>query len=127
LYIVEVVILEEVFYKMMKVFIYAWGIYLCLRVIAVITRRRRERKRREQYRLLLHQQQEMLKRLVGVDVSSAPTLANVAAEEERRSGFGWIWVVLFVILALFMFYIFQPWIRALAILGWKDFWRMITL
>ncbi len=112
---------------MMKVFIYAWGIYLCLRVIAVITRRRRERKRREQYRLLLHQQQEMLKRLVGVDVSSAPALANVVAEEERRSGFGWIWVVLFVILALFMFYIFQSWIRALAILGWKDFWRMITL
>jgi len=113
---------------MMKVFVYVfWGIYFVLRVIMAIARRRREKKRRQQYLLLLHQQQEMLKRLVGVDVSSAPALANVVAEEERRSGFGWIRVALFVILALFMFYIFQPWIRALAILGWKDFWRMITL
>jgi hypothetical protein len=116
---------------MMKVFIYAWGIYLCLRVIAVITRRRRERKRREQYRLLLHQQQEMLRKLVGVDFDPAPTLANVAAEEQssRWINIGWnvLWIVLFVGVAFFAFYVLQPWIRALAILGWKDFWRMITL
>jgi len=113
---------------MMKVLFWIWVSYLVLSVVRSIARRRRERKRREQYQLLLHQQQEMLRQLVaGVSGDPAPALANVVAEEERRSGFGWIWVVLFVILALFMFYIFQPWIRALAILGWKDFWRMITL
>lgn len=112
---------------MSKAFIYIGLFCIIFRVITAIARKRREKERKKEYLLLLHQQQEMLKRLVGVDVSSAPALANVVAEEERRSGFGWIWVVLFVILALFMFYIFQPWIRALAILGWQDFLRMLAL
>jgi hypothetical protein len=116
---------------MMKVLFWIWVSYFVLSVVRSIARRRRERKRREQYQLLLHQQQEMLRKLVGVDFDPAPTLANVAAEEQssRWVNIGWnvLWIVLFVGVAFFAFYVLQPWIRALAILGWKDFWRMITL
>ena len=116
---------------MSKAFIYIGLFCIIFRVITAIARKRREKERKKEYLLLLHQQQEMLRKLVGVDFDPAPTLANVAAEEQssRWVNIGWnvLWIVLFVGVAFFAFYVLQPWIRALAILGWKDFWRMITL
>jgi hypothetical protein len=108
---------------------FVWVFFFVTLSIKTVLRSRREKKRRQYEQELLNQQQMMLEEIAlqtGMDISSVPMLANVGVEEKtKRFSIGW--VVLFGILFAYLFVLAQPWIRALVILGWSDFWRMLTL
>lgn len=108
----------------LRVLIVCWIIYLTLSVIGRIVAARRRKKREKERLMLIHQQQEMLKSVTGVNVDFTPMLANVGVKKKQKN-IGWI--ILFVLLFAYLFFLAYPWIRALALLGVKDFIRMIQI
>jgi len=109
------------------------GLLSCLALFLKRASQKKEEKRREKLKKqLLNQQQELFRQIAhgtGLDVSqfTAPTLANVEAETADKGNFSIGWVLLFGVLFLYLFLLARPWIQALAVLGWSDFWRMLSL
>lgn len=95
------------------------GVLFLLSLLLRVRRNRKIKKIKEE----LNRQQLLFKKILeqaGIEtgIDTAPMLTNSIS-------IGWI--IFFTVLFLFLYWILQPWIEAISILGLKDFMRMIRL
>lgn len=100
------------------------GVLFLLSLLLRVRRNRKIKKIKEE----LNRQQLLFKKILeqaGIEtgIDTAPMLTN--SIEEKPFSIGWI--IFFTVLFLFLYWILQPWIEAISILGLKDFMRMIRL
>lgn len=98
-------------------------LFLLLSLLLRVRRNRKIKKIKEE----LNRQQLLFKKILeqaGIEtgIDTAPLTNSI---EEKPFSIGWI--IFFTVLFLFLYWILQPWIEAISILGLKDFMRMIRL